>query len=371
MPSQEDVANQQELLAVYRRTLAQLLRQQAQIGELYAPPAINYGIDEARANIRRIKATLREWGVPVEDHPDDEPPARAGASVPPTLAAPRARRTRRPIMIGAGLALVGAIAAAMVALLPRVSSEPAHLQTSIYWSQCATSAVWVLPGTIPIAQSLDQARAQIAQTLATKQITFWQVAGLDPTTIIDGTKPGGTSKLYMNVRGVASGKVDIHVFNLASVTVSTQSSAQHADIVTFRSPGNFDCISGGGGAANRVFPPTSLTQQAQQYSDDKKYSKFDFFTLSTETSEVLAFPFECRSPGVYTIQIALRYRDNISATSGVHTNEQPATITCPASFTYWPITYIRAASGVDPPTVEIGTPQPFHWDGTGYAQGAN
>jgi len=48
MPSQEDIAHQQELLAAYRRTLAQYLKQQALISELFAPPAIAHGIDEAR-----------------------------------------------------------------------------------------------------------------------------------------------------------------------------------------------------------------------------------------------------------------------------------------------------------------------------------
>lgn len=371
MPNQEDIANQHELLATHRRTLNQLLRQQAQIGEAYAPPAITNGIDESRANIRRIKATLREWDVPVEDHPDDEPPARSGAPAAPPLAAPHPRRTRRAFLFGAALAVLGTIAAAAAVLVPRLFSPAARLQTSIYWSQCATSAVWVLPGTIPIAQNLDQAREQLAQTLNTDKILSWQAAGLDPATVFKGTKPGGGLQLYMNVRGVASGKVDIHLFNLVSVSVTTQPSSQHIDLVTFSTPGNGDCRSGGGGANNRIFPPTDLTQQAQQYTDEKKYTGYDFFTLSSEGSEVLAFPFECRSPGIYTIQIALRYRDNISSKSEVYMSPEPATVVCPSSFTYWPITYLRAIGSQKPPTIQVGTPQPYHWDGTHYAQGTS
>ncbi len=57
----------------YRRTLAHLLRQAAQYGGvLYAPPQVAPGIDEARSNIRRIKATLRDNDVRVSDSPDDE-----------------------------------------------------------------------------------------------------------------------------------------------------------------------------------------------------------------------------------------------------------------------------------------------------------
>src|SRR3954470_15893727 len=74
MPNQEDIAHQQELLAAHRRTLAQYLKQQALISELFTPPAIGHGIDEARANIRRVKSTLQAWGIPTEDLPDDEVP---------------------------------------------------------------------------------------------------------------------------------------------------------------------------------------------------------------------------------------------------------------------------------------------------------
>jgi hypothetical protein len=72
MPDQEEVDSQIELLTVYRRSLSRYLRQQAQLGEAYAPPAVFEGIQEARENIRRIKGILRSWGVKIEDHPNDE-----------------------------------------------------------------------------------------------------------------------------------------------------------------------------------------------------------------------------------------------------------------------------------------------------------
>ena len=87
MPTEEDIAHQQELLAAHRRTLAQYLKQQALISELFTPPAISHGIDEARANIQRVKSTLSAWGIPIEDLPDDQtPPVVAPALVakPPT-----------------------------------------------------------------------------------------------------------------------------------------------------------------------------------------------------------------------------------------------------------------------------------------------
>jgi hypothetical protein len=71
MPDQDDIAAQQALLQVHRQTLDVLLRQQAQFGEAYAPPAIVNGIRIARASIAQVKQSLRDWGAPVEDLPND------------------------------------------------------------------------------------------------------------------------------------------------------------------------------------------------------------------------------------------------------------------------------------------------------------
>src|SRR5262245_64541210 len=78
MLDQEAIDRQQELLAAYRRTLAHWLRQAAQYGGVvYAPPQTANGIDDARQQIKQIKATLRAQSVDVVDHPDDESPASA------------------------------------------------------------------------------------------------------------------------------------------------------------------------------------------------------------------------------------------------------------------------------------------------------
>ena len=55
-------------------TLSVYLRQRATIGASHASPGVINGIRDARDNIRRIKQILREWNVPVVDHPDDEEP---------------------------------------------------------------------------------------------------------------------------------------------------------------------------------------------------------------------------------------------------------------------------------------------------------
>ena len=72
--TQEQIDDQYDLLRSHRGTLAIYLKQQAQLGSAYAPPGVANGIREARAAIRRVKATLREWGQAVDDHPDDVEP---------------------------------------------------------------------------------------------------------------------------------------------------------------------------------------------------------------------------------------------------------------------------------------------------------
>jgi len=73
MHTEEDIIAQQNLLRTHRRTLAVFLDQRAKHGSVHMPPSIAHGIDEARDQIREIKKTLRNWGVAVEDHPNDDP----------------------------------------------------------------------------------------------------------------------------------------------------------------------------------------------------------------------------------------------------------------------------------------------------------
>lgn len=72
MPNPDAIDQQQNLLAAYRATLAHYLLQRAQLGTAHASPGVTNGIAEARAGIAHCKATLRGWGVAVEDQPDDE-----------------------------------------------------------------------------------------------------------------------------------------------------------------------------------------------------------------------------------------------------------------------------------------------------------
>jgi hypothetical protein len=74
MLNPESITEQETLLYVHRQTLAHYLYQRASLGELYMPPGVTHGIVEARAYIRYIKQVLRQSGLSIDDHPNDEEP---------------------------------------------------------------------------------------------------------------------------------------------------------------------------------------------------------------------------------------------------------------------------------------------------------
>jgi hypothetical protein len=71
MLSEEELDQQQTVLAAHRRTLAAELARLALVGAAHAPPEVTNGIAESREHIARVKAILRASGVAVADHPDD------------------------------------------------------------------------------------------------------------------------------------------------------------------------------------------------------------------------------------------------------------------------------------------------------------
>jgi hypothetical protein len=74
MPTQEEIDDQLEFLKIHRRNLARYLKQQAEISSTHVPLGIANGIDEERNHIKRVKHILRDWGIHVDDHPDDFSP---------------------------------------------------------------------------------------------------------------------------------------------------------------------------------------------------------------------------------------------------------------------------------------------------------
>ena len=77
MPDRDTIEAQLQLLKTSRRVLASLLEQKARAGNMFIPPQILLGIEDARADIARCKAWLREQGEIVEDEPNDIDPGAA------------------------------------------------------------------------------------------------------------------------------------------------------------------------------------------------------------------------------------------------------------------------------------------------------
>jgi DNA-binding NarL/FixJ family response regulator len=96
MLNPEEIAAQQELLTTHCRTLAHLVKQAAYFSPGHLPAHIASGIDEARVEIARIKAVLRDAGVTVAAHPDDEAPV--AAALQSTPAVPRQERLEHAIL---------------------------------------------------------------------------------------------------------------------------------------------------------------------------------------------------------------------------------------------------------------------------------
>jgi hypothetical protein len=143
VPDQEAIEDQKQLLAAYRRTLAQYLKQQAMIGLVHIQPGVAQGIREARSNIRRIKAILRGWETEVEDYPDDEEPLDDIAPQP-TISHVRGAPTRPGRQsIATIVGILGLIAVIVFLFLRSVTSDWINSRpqaTTITASTASTSA---------------------------------------------------------------------------------------------------------------------------------------------------------------------------------------------------------------------------------------
>jgi hypothetical protein len=123
MLSPEEIAEQQQLLAAHRRTLAIYLKQQAMIGRAYSPPVLINGIEDARSNIRRIKRILNAAGVAAPNDPDDD---SSTSTLPRPVALPTQGgllpRWQWPVVAGI-LAIVLAIGGWWVSSQPKDTSS--------------------------------------------------------------------------------------------------------------------------------------------------------------------------------------------------------------------------------------------------------
>jgi serine/threonine protein kinase len=137
----------QAILAIYRRTLADCLDEQAKFGARYLLPSLTQRMLEARANIRHIKAHLRARGIVVVDWPNDDPPASAPFSELQLDAGIPIEDPGRELE--AGDSCVGCATIAVTALSPVPALVPSD--------EAQPAAIPVLPGYAlhePVAQAL-------------------------------------------------------------------------------------------------------------------------------------------------------------------------------------------------------------------------
>jgi hypothetical protein len=119
MAEKQDIQGQLILLETHRRTLHHRLKQLIIHGEANVPSSIAHDILESRANISRIKTTLRKCGVATEDHPDDEEPATIQAT--PSSTFKSLALSNRNFVAFAGIVLIVVV---IIDVLSRIISIP-------------------------------------------------------------------------------------------------------------------------------------------------------------------------------------------------------------------------------------------------------
>lgn len=81
----DEIAHQQELLRIHRRTIADLVKQASHYkGEDFTPTATVSGLEEARKAMARIKQILHTERLQVEGKLNDEPSSSNGPPSPPS-----------------------------------------------------------------------------------------------------------------------------------------------------------------------------------------------------------------------------------------------------------------------------------------------
>lgn len=170
MLTQEEIAQQFQLLAAHRQTLAVYLRQQAAIGKAFSPPALVHGICDARHDIRRIKAELRANGLAIPEAPDDE-------ELEPTirLARRQQRRARPPVLVmtlGTLLLVIGVAVGVAGNWLGSMASTVVAAPAAATASVVATTSVAAPTSAIPEAPATLDAPTPAPSTHVTFDDTF-------------------------------------------------------------------------------------------------------------------------------------------------------------------------------------------------------
>jgi tetratricopeptide (TPR) repeat protein len=173
-PTDPEIAAQRDLLETYRRRLAFNIAQRAKLGTL-APFSLDEEIHEARAEIRRIKQLLHDWGQPVDDQPGDQ------ATLDQALRPNRrwrwgSHRLGSWIVSIAGLLAIGAIVLLAIANAPRPGAPAAQ----------PTASAPTAPATLAPAATTHTTDPPTSQPLPIALTTSNCAEGQSFDTYIDG-----------------------------------------------------------------------------------------------------------------------------------------------------------------------------------------
>lgn len=197
MATKEEVQEQLSLLATYRRTLAVYRQQQAQMG-VSVPPNVIHGIVEARDQIGRIKATLRQWNVAVDDHPDDSESPTDDTSV-----LPRPQKQVNPQIMVALIAAAATIIVILIGLVklnsPDTSSPESSFQYQVRVQDRDTS------------NNLSNARVTIEMADVAPLDTFTDNNGYTQMTI-DAKRAGKPARIIVETKGYQRYEQTINLF---------------------------------------------------------------------------------------------------------------------------------------------------------------
>lgn len=195
MPSKDDIDQQQQLLATYRRNLAHELQRAAQYGgPAFAPVEVANSIAAARAEIRRIEARLRAWGVEVADYPNE-----AEESSPELHGSAAAlwwnRRTRAGflVLIVIIVLLISVRQLSFLAALIPIRAPALALPTAINASTSPLTQATSVPAIRPTA-------ANTLVTITFTTITIHRIPRPEPLDLLE-SKDEGDITINFNVAG--------------------------------------------------------------------------------------------------------------------------------------------------------------------------
>lgn len=391
MPSQKDIEHQQQLLVTYRNNLADYLLQQALLGKGYTPPGVLNGIRAARSDIQRVKGILRDWGMVVDDHPDD---IDSTTSRPPIQ---RPKRSSLVVLIGG--ALLALIVGIIGLLAPRTGGISIQAtQTAVVQQAVAASSVTtVLSSTATTSPTLT---STVAQTNTVTPIPSQALFGIESScgalirvlpdnidldknidTALEQLRPDFDMNALNTCKGpYALGPLLNNENNgIVPISIYLTNVLQHPGDIQIEKtftivvrpvgdvPTQSSALTIAAGAAGEIrrFDTVELHTGSTSYTNKRTYKgeNTDYFFLSPGGFEGFEVPFSCTNPGQYIVTVKIPYR---YLNQHGEIEFQPQQIICPKSANLWAI--LQDMNAPEPRTFDKYRMGTYTWKDGKYTQ---